>query len=281
LTGRRPPPEHGTVSVIENRPVAADTFRLSLAAPGFAADALPGQFFMVSFPAVLDPLLPRPFAAFDREGGRLEILVRKAGRGTGLLAEIRPPAKLELFGPLGRGYRTELPPAARALVIAGGIGFASVHMLVKRLLRGGHPVTLLYGARAAEQIVPLDPDLGAHPGLDLRVATEDGGTGFRGHVLGMYRSLLDRAPDFGARHAGAFVCGPVPMLRAFAQALGAQGPPAQFSLEAHMACGYGVCQGCAVPAAGRAGTRDAPGYRRVCADGPVFRLDEVDWEALR
>ncbi|MCD6501861.1 dihydroorotate dehydrogenase, partial [bacterium] len=43
------------------------------------------------------------------------------------------------------------------------------------------------------------------------------------------------------------------------------------SLEERMACGIGVCQGCVVP------TKD--GYKRVCKDGPVFRADEIEWEA--
>jgi dihydroorotate dehydrogenase electron transfer subunit len=46
------------------------------------------------------------------------------------------------------------------------------------------------------------------------------------------------------------------------------------SLEAYMACGIGVCHGCAVPI----GTEAKWDYLRVCKEGPVFNAEEVRWE---
>jgi NAD(P)H-flavin reductase len=40
-----------------------------------------------------------------------------------------------------------------------------------------------------------------------------------------------------------------------------------------MACGFGVCLGCAAPLA-------AGGVALVCRDGPVFDAEAVDWENL-
>jgi dihydroorotate dehydrogenase electron transfer subunit len=45
------------------------------------------------------------------------------------------------------------------------------------------------------------------------------------------------------------------------------------SLENNMACGFGVCLGCATP-------RTGGGYALVCRDGPVFDATQVDWAAL-
>ena len=47
--------------------------------------------------------------------------------------------------------------------------------------------------------------------------------------------------------------------------------PAWFSLEEKMACGIGVCLGCAVPVR----TEDGFEYKRVCKDGPVFNCKEI------
>jgi dihydroorotate dehydrogenase electron transfer subunit len=44
---------------------------------------------------------------------------------------------------------------------------------------------------------------------------------------------------------------------------------AQISLEEHMACGTGICFGCAV--------KTEYGYKRVCKEGPVFNADEIIW----
>jgi dihydroorotate dehydrogenase electron transfer subunit len=61
------------------------------------------------------------------------------------------------------------------------------------------------------------------------------------------------------------------MMRAAAELAGAAGCAAQVSLENPMACGFGVCLGCAAPLAGG-------GFALVCRDGPVFEASAVDWE---
>ena len=62
------------------------------------------------------------------------------------------------------------------------------------------------------------------------------------------------------------------MLRAV-QALALQyGVPAQLSLEEHMGCGIGACLTCNCKVKAKDGEF---GYKRVCADGPVFPAEEV------
>jgi len=46
--------------------------------------------------------------------------------------------------------------------------------------------------------------------------------------------------------------------------------PAQVSLEAHIACGVGICLGCVV--------KTKQDYKRVCKDGPVFNIKDIVWE---
>jgi dihydroorotate dehydrogenase electron transfer subunit len=63
------------------------------------------------------------------------------------------------------------------------------------------------------------------------------------------------------------------MLRAVARmAAGRAG--CQVAMESHNACGFGVCLGCVVPAAHAEGYER---YVRVCAEGPVFRAEELEW----
>jgi dihydroorotate dehydrogenase electron transfer subunit len=52
-----------------------------------------------------------------------------------------------------------------------------------------------------------------------------------------------------------------------------RGLPCWASLENPMACGFGVCLGCAVPL--RTGA-----FALVCRDGPVFPANAVAWESL-
>jgi dihydroorotate dehydrogenase electron transfer subunit len=105
-------------------------------------------------------------------------------------------------------------------------------------------------------------------GVALRVATEDGSAGEKGLVT----ALLERAlAEPGA--ARVYACGPTPMMRAAASIAAARATPCVVSLENVMACGFGVCLGCAAPLAGG-------GYALVCREGPMFAAADIRWEGL-
>ena len=70
-----------------------------------------------------------------------------------------------------------------------------------------------------------------------------------------------------------FACGPKPMLSSLQIMLEEKGIPAQFSVESYMACGVGLCQGCAIP-------NNNNEYNLVCKDGPVFEANEVNFDWL-
>jgi dihydroorotate dehydrogenase electron transfer subunit len=258
--------------VVSNRAEGGANHRLLLAVPGWPG-ARPGQFVMLS-PGALgavarsDPLLPRPMAVYrshagDAGGARVEVLYKRCGRGTALLAEALPGQRVGLVGPLGRCFE---PPAAgeRAVVVAGGTGIASVYELARGL--AGRDAVVLLGARSAQDLMGVD-DFAAL-GVELRVATEDGSQGQRGLVTELLLRELD-----GAGRRRVYCCGPTPMMRRCAEIAAARGVACVASLENHMACGFGVCLGCAAPLA-------AGGYALVCRDGPVFDAARVDWEAL-
>ena len=264
--------------VLWNREIVPEIFHLALEEPRLAAVARPGQFMMLSVPRSMDPLLPRPFAVFNAEGSRIEILYKKVGKGTTLLAQMRAGDVLRVLGPLGNGFS---PPdrSVEALVLAGGIGIASVHFLLVHLLKGGGAApTLLYGVRSLEELVPLEPL--EKSGLLLHIATEDGKRGVKGRVSDLLSTILERGKGLSRADTEAFVCGPLPMLKAVARQMTTLGIKSQFSLESRMACGYGVCQGCVIPFKDQKEPKRIL-YRKVCADGPVFPAEDICWEAIR
>ena len=61
------------------------------------------------------------------------------------------------------------------------------------------------------------------------------------------------------------------MLKAVSKMALAAGVVCDLALEAPMACGFGVCLGCAV--------RTTAGFRYVCTHGPVFPSEALGWEA--
>ncbi len=247
--------------------------RLVLAVPDWPGFE-PGQFVMLS-PGELgsvprrDPLLPRPMAVYREipaNGERcIEILFKVHGRGTALMADVVPGARMRVVGPLGTPF-PDPPAGARAVLVAGGTGIASVYELAAGLASRGVAVEVLLGARSAGDLMG-ESDFQA---LDatLRVATEDGSQGHPGLVTALLTESLD-APGATCVYA----CGPTPMMAAAAEIAAARAVPCWVSLENPMACGFGVCLGCAAP------LREG-GFALVCRDGPVLRAESVAWEGL-
>ncbi len=207
-------------------------------------------------------ILRRPFSVFDHRGETASVLVREVGGGTAWLRRRNSGDELDVLGPLGRGFR-QPEEGEEALLVAGGAGVAPLAFLGRRLREGGRRVTLLWGMESGEEFGTL-PDWLTEE-LDLRVATADGSRGMRGTVIDLM-STLPTPPN-----VRFYACGPRPMLLALAERLsGSELSRLQVSLEERMACGMGVCRGCAVPAA------DPPGgYLTACRDGPVFHWGQV------
>jgi dihydroorotate dehydrogenase electron transfer subunit len=222
-------------------------------------EPMPGQFYMIGAGGSLDPLLKRPFAAFRVTAEGCQILYRVRGRATAAMRELRAGSMLDVLGPLGNPY--PMPPkTGRPLVVAGGVAIASVFHLVESMRERPR---VIYGARRREELLMLD-ELKALAG-ELTICTDDGSLGRKGTVV----DALREAP--AEPRTILYVCGPRGMARAVRDAAREKGLSGYVSLEETMACGLGACLGCAVK------TRE--GYRMVCKDGPVFRLEEIEWES--
>ena len=211
-----------------------------------------------------DPLLPRPlsFCTLDAGRGRLSFLYRVVGRGTALLAGVRPGERLGLLGPLGRSFPDPGRRAGRALLlVGGGLGIPPLACAGAWATAAGRRPAALLGARTAGELAGAQEV--AAGGVACALATDDGSAGRRGPVTALLEETLE--PD-----AEVWACGPAPMLAAVERICAARGAEAWLCIERPMACGFGVCLGCAVPAA------DGSGYLRACVDGPVFRAGAID-----
>lgn len=259
--------------VVSHRRVAAGCRRLVLAAPEIARAVRPGQFLHVRCDGTADPLLRRPLSVHDadRERGTVTILYRVVGRGTALLAQKKQGGRVNVLGPLGRGFD---PPAEhrRVAVVGGGIGIAPLFFLARELSADPlkrvprRAVTVFQGARTAAELDVAD--FTTLP-VNLFTATDDGSRGHAGSVVELFLDTVCHEPVEWVSAAG-----PPGMLRALAGALETLGLFGEFSLEERMGCGIGACVCCSC----RIGAPDRWEYRRVCADGPVFGAREVVWE---
>ena len=174
---------------------------------------------------------------------------------------MRPGEESELIGPLGNAWG-DFPPAPggkKIALVGGGAGVAPLGAFAQEL--AGRGFDFYAGFRTGfggeeERRGLLGPALS--PNGRLVIAVEEGG----GYPKGRIPDFLDPA-EYGAVYA----CGPEPMLKAAAEKCAALGVPCFVSMERRMACGLGACLGCTV--------RTKNGNRRCCADGPVFRAEEI------
>ena len=242
--------------VTSNRPVSREHLVLEVRPLAASQNPKPGQFYMLQTGAFPEPLLKRPLCHFRKgKGGTLEFLYRMRGKGTKLLSHMRPGDTLDILGPLGRPYPRP-PKGSTPVIIAGGTGLASVFPLIASLK--GRAV-VFYGSRCGEEILfkgELE-DMSA----ELHLATDDGSCGLKGTVLDVLGDYKLTPEHF------VYVCGPDVMAGPAVRAALDAGAKGVASLEAHMACGVGACMGCVI--------KTTKGYKRVCREGPVFKLEEL------
>ena len=255
-------PVQRVVEVLARRPVNA-YMELSFAAPEIADRAEPGQF--VAFAIGGDTsalLLRRSIAIAGADDGVVTVVVAPHGPGSTWLAGLQVGDPVDIVGPLGRPF-PPAPTGARALLVGGGYGAAALVGLATRLRADGHPVDAVAGAASADRLCSV-PEL-TEVADRVEVTTDDGSAGRRGTVTLAVDELL---PGAGVVYA----CGPMPMLRAVADAATARGVPSYVAVEESMACGIGVCMTCVLPIVGDDGrTR----FSRSCTEGPVFGGDRV------
>ncbi len=258
-------------TIAKNEQVSETVFRLTLHAGELALQSAPGQFVNIRVQDGPVPLWRRPLSVYavDRQAGSLRLLFEVRGAGTRMLAARQVGTALDLLGPLGSTFAPP-PPAAQPILVAGGLGIAPLHFWAQELTQAGRHPLLLFGARTAAGLCAMD-DLRQLP-AELRLATEDGTQGAKGLVTDLLEEeLATRQPE----EMAVYACGPVAMLRAVMRLCTSRGVWGQICLETLMACGFGACMGCAVPARGPS---PQASYKLVCKDGPVFEMAEIDLE---
>lgn len=246
-------------------------YRLYISAPAIARVAKPGQFIMIKVNQHFWPLLRRPFSLHDCSEDKIEIFFQVVGEGTRQLAAKKVGDSLDILGPLGKGFT--LPEKANEkplLLIAGGRGIAPFPFLAKELRHRGHRVIIFYGAKSKDDL-PLIPEF-KEQGFELHLSTDDGSLGFKGLITELVeKELINYKP------CQVYACGPEAMLATMAKITQKWNLPAEFSLEARMGCGFGVCYGCVWPI--RRGEKIE--WTRICLEGPVFPADVIAWENLK
>lgn len=221
---------------------------------------IPGQFFMLAVPGLGEA--PFTYVSPPNGDGEFTALIRRIGRLTSRLFDLRPGARLGYRGPYGKGWPLFLG-ARRVLVVAGDCGLAPLAGLIEESLRHPAPPQLrvLYAARSAEAQVLARERARWRQALPLIETLDEGGPeALHGSLLGQLERLC--AAELPQ---AVLCCGPEAFMRATAQVCVAQGVPADslwLSVERRMHCAVGLCGHCYIA------------HSHACVDGPTYRYDD-------
>ena len=232
---------------------AGRLWQLKFDAPGIEAD--PGQFVNIE---IEGSYLRRPISVSEYEEGVLSLVIQVVGEGTRKIVETPVGAKLDMLTGLGNRFTIpEVEGNKVALLIGGGVGYAPLVGLMKKLRRESNLYPFAVFGFNTEADVPFNHLLQLREeGYPVEYCTMTGEMGDCGNAVEVAQEHLDL---LGIEPACFYTCGPLPMMRAVCEAFECDG---QLSLEARMGCGFGACMGCSI--------RTPDGPKRICKDGPVF-----------
>jgi len=199
---------------------------------------LAGQFVMVWLPGIDE----KPFAlSYDNA-----VTVERKGVFTKKMFELKKGDRIGVRGPYGNGFKLK----NNALVVAGGLGIASLARLVERLK---NPEIIL-GAKTKEELLFAK----RFRKKKLHIATDDGSIGFKGFATELMQEILKKK-----RFRAVYTCGPEIMMKKIFELCEKKKIECYASLERYIKCGFGVCGACAC------------GDQLVCKDGPVFNSKQL------
>jgi dihydroorotate dehydrogenase electron transfer subunit len=216
---------------------------------------------MVEVPGRSRPYLRRAYSVADADplAGNVELLIKTIGAGTSALETLPETSDVRLLGPLGNAFDPSgFAKGERAAIVAGGIGAAPFPALLKALRKAGVPCDFYLGGRNERELSIRARFDGLVRGETI-LTSDDGSLGEKGFVT----DALARRLESGARYARVYACGPMPMFGSLAKVVSKYGVAAEFSTEAEMGCGFGVCLGCVIPAV------DKP-FIVSCTEGPIL-----------
>ena len=228
----------------------------------------PGQFYQLLCPTTADaqPFLLRPMSVYGAgpEAGRIEFLYNVTGVGTRAMATLPVDAHLDIVGPLGNTF-TFKPSFRRILVVARGVGLATMAPLIHQAAAAGVAVTAVMSARTPADLMEKEFLRGAP--AEVHSVFDADGTSSVEAVENLIRDVIAaQRPD------AIYTCGSHRLLMLLQRVL--QDHPeieAEVAMEQRMACGMGVCLSCVR-------LFDCDGdkqFLRVCREGPVFKIREV------
>lgn len=251
--------EQGIVTILSQKEIASNIFKMVLKGKLLETISQPGQFLHIK--AMRETMLlrrPISITSYNKTKQEATIIYRPKGQGTTDFTQLKKGETLDVIGPLGNGFDLSAIKKGQVVYfIGGGIGIPPLYEAAKQAKEKGAIVKMFFGF-ASKEVIFYEKEFQALG--EVFIATDDGSYGHKGLVLDI---LPKKTPD------AVYACGPNGLLRAL-DVTYHNHPNAFLSLEARMACGIGACYACVVSL-----QKEPNKSKKVCDQGPVFHTGEV------
>lgn len=246
-------------TVKQNAPIAEGIYAITLTLPQDADEIKGGQFANLSA-GDGGFLLKRPLGICAAEGRDITLCYQLKGEGTKNISRMRSGDKLSVLLPLGNGF--DLGDAKKIAVIGGGVGIFPLAAVIAQNAAQRQFYSYI-GFRGGKYVCLTEK---FSQSKKLTIATDDGSVGVKGNAVQAFF-----ADPEGVDCDLIIACGPPIMLRVLKNELAQRKVATKclVSLEERMGCGIGACLVCACK-------KTDGSNARVCKDGPVFDITEVE-----
>ncbi len=250
--------KQGTVLSVKS--IAEKVYRVQLKINEIPNKLIAGQFINVKVPGG-KCILRRPFGICDYniKDSIIDFCFQVKGEGTAILSQMKIGEELDVLMPLGNGFPES--SGQKLMVIGGGIGLFPLLPLGKES-KNIHTFLGFKNKSAALLLSDFEAI-----SKELVIASDDGSIGEKGFITDIAKREIERVkPDI------IYACGPTPMFKSMQEIFKDVIIPIYVSLEERMACGFGACLCCNT----RVNKEGATEALRVCCEGPIFKLNEIE-----
>lgn len=223
-----------------------------------------GQFFEISLPGIGEA----PISVCNFSDFWIEMTIRKVGKLTNELFNLKIGDYIYLRGPYGNGFDLEMLKHKELVFITGGNGLAPVRKVIDFFIQNLNfckSIELIAGFKTPEDCLFLE-DLDKWSKKANVFVTVDNVNGFWQGYQGFVTEHIDRLCLSDVGEKMAIVVGPPVMMKATALELLKKGfleKNIWVSFERRMSCGIGKCGHCKID------------DTYICIEGPVFSYEKA------
>jgi len=234
---------------------------------------LPGQFVELSLPGLGE--VPISICSSPMRIGFFELCIRKTGRVTEKIHELKPGKLIGIRGPYGNGFPMEQFWDRDLLLVAAGLGMAPLRSIflyaIDNRWKFGN-ITIINSAKLGKdllfrkELIAMRDIAEAEQIQIIQTTTrDDSWTGLKGRAAEHLEGV-----NINPKICSAALCGPPKMYKLMFDKMIELGydPRRIFvTLERRMKCGTGKCGHCNIG--------NATSWKYICKNGPVFDYYDI------